>query len=292
MDGRKEKTTMNTLLETFEEQAKASRRECEKQDAEMFGKAKAEERKKADAEARLEKERAILAGMMVDYGRIESELTAAAQAEIESKAITAEQVQAGTVSLDDFLKSGRNAAAIKKQAADETAAKLADVEKMIREKRVRIYQLESEAAKASYNLAFCTMFTPRLRLEKLKQEADLFSRALSPLYEAYMSTGISRKNAEENFLLAEGKGITNIIWDSLTFEEIKNLKFDPRIPANLRPDIDAFLLAADPSENYSGKLVFTGGRPPFEISFNITGGPRVVGGERMAKVLTTSEMDK
>jgi hypothetical protein len=283
---------MNTILETFEETAKANRKECEKQDAEMSAKAKAEERKKADAEARLEKERATLAGMMADYARIEGELTTAAAAEIESKAITAAKVQAGEASVDDFLKSGMNAKAIKKQAAGETAAKLADVMKMIREKRVQIYELESQEAEAAYHVAFSTMFIPRLRLEKLKQEVDLFTKSLNPVYEAYIIAGASSKKAKENFQLTQGYPITNIIWDSLTFEEVKNLKFDPRIPANLIPDIDAFLAKADPDEKYSGKLVHTGGRPPVYISFSETGGPRIVGPGRIATARTTSEMDK
>jgi hypothetical protein len=283
---------METMLEKFEREAAANRKDCEKQDAEMSGKAKAEERKKADLDARLEKERATLASMMSDFRRIEDELTAAAAVEIESKAITAEQVQAGTVSLDEFLKAGKNAAAIKKQAAEETAAKLADVTKLIREKRGQIYKLEFEAAEAGYNLAFCTMFTPRLRLEKLKQEVDLFSRSLNPVFENYMAAGNSQSKAEENFLHAQGKGLTNLIWDSLTFQEIRDLKFDPRIPADLLPDVDAFLSTADPDETYSGKLVFTGGRPPVYISFSEIGGPRIVGGGRIAGTITTGELGK
>ncbi len=92
--------------------------------------------------------------------------------------------------------------------------------------------------------------------------------------------------------MAEGKGLTNLIWDSLTFEEIKNLKFDPRIPADIRPDIDVFLSKADPDEKFSVKVVFTGQRPPWHIQFSEVGGPRIVGGGRMATARTTSEQDK
>jgi hypothetical protein len=265
-----------SILEIFEETEKENRKVCEKVEAENAAKARTEERKLADLEARLEKERGILAGMMADYGRIEGELQTAAAAEIEAKGITAARMKAGEISVDEFLRAGLNAQAIKKQAADETKAKLADVWKMIREKRVEIYRLEDDFAAANYTLGYLTAASPKLRLEKLKEEVESFQRSLNPVAEACMAAGNAAKKAKENFLLAQGKGIFNLIWDNLTFGEIQDLRFDPRIPEALIPEVEGFLLSADPTDHFRGKLVFTGGRPPVEISFSALNYPHVV----------------
>jgi hypothetical protein len=266
-----------SILEIFEETERENRKVCEKVEAENAGKARTEERKLADVQAQLERERGIVAGMMVDYGRIEGELQTAATAEIEAKGITAARMKAGEISVDEFLKAGLSAQAIKKQAADETKAKLADVWKMIREKRVEICRLKMESDKLNYNLAFLIQASPRLRLEKLKQQIGDFERSMNPIANAYMMAQKAAKEAEENFQLTQGIPVKNLIWDSLTFEEISNLRFDPRIPEVLIPEVEKFLINADPSSKYRGKMVFTGNIPAVEIQFSDIGGPRIIG---------------
>ena len=264
---------MNTILETFAETEKANRKECEKMDAENAAKIRTEERKLSDARAQLEKERGIRARLMADYGRVESELQTAATAEIEAKAVTAEKVKRGEVSVDEYLKGGMNQAAIRKQAADETRAKLAGLAKILREKSARIYELETAEAEAVYILAYLTYASPHLRLEKLKQGLQGFERSLNPLAESLMAAGNSRNSAENNLLHAQGKHVFNILWDSISVLEIKDLLFDARIPENLLPQIEEFLSTADPGLNYRGTylaMTDAAGTRPY-ISFTAIG---------------------
>ncbi len=276
-----------TILEIFEETEKENRKVCEKAESENAGKARAEERKLLDIRAQLENQNIILAGMMIDYRRIEGELQTAAAAEISAKSATAEKVKAGEVSVGEFLKVGMNAQAIRKQAAAETKAKLADVAKLIREKRVEIYRLKEEEATTNKNLTYLIQASPRLRLEKLKEEVESFQRSLNPVAEALMAARNVEEKAQIDFRLAQGKrGIDNLIWDDLSFAQIAALRFDPRIEENLIPEIEKFLFTADSNARFRGRYITIIGEAGGNhfIAFDEIGGPRIV--DRSGKITT------
>lgn len=281
---------MNTILETFAETERVNRKLCEETEKENIGKVRAEEKKAADLQAQVERENRILAELLADYRLIEIEFEKAAAVEIEAKSGTFEKAKRGEISAAEFLKSGMTTAAVKKQAFDETKLKLADVAKLIREKKTEVFGLENELAEANYRLAYLTAASPRLRLEKLKLELESFTRSMNPINEACMAAQKAAQEAKEDFQLCGGAPAKNLIWDSLSYSQIQALRFDPRVPEFLVHEVEEFLFTADVDGKFSGKLVFTGERPPWYIQFRDLGGPRVVGSRDRFPNITTSDL--
>jgi len=222
-------TITQTILEQFREREKEIKKECDRLDAEMDKKRKGYEKVQTDALDKITKARAALARMTADYHALGNELEAKAAAEILATAATAEQVKAGTISLDTFMRTGLSPDAIKVKAAEEVRAKLVAAVEIIRAKRHEIIMLELAEAEARQNLIYCMCYPGQTQIKKLEAEIETLKRGVSAVYGGYSGASHDVDRAKNNVSLCEENTIGGLTWASLTYEELKDLRLDPRI---------------------------------------------------------------
>lgn len=218
-----------TILEIFQEGQRKDEDTVQKYADELSKKIKEREKILADVGPELEKERAILTRLKAEYAGIEAELGTAARAEIERSELTKAKVDSGEITIAEFLKAGIFEKEIQAKVKAEVTAKLDGAREIIRAKRARIFDLEFQVAEAKYNIENCTLAIPRRRLELSKQSTEAFERSLAPVYEVFAVATKNYNEAKHSRDLCEDKGIYGMKWESLTYEQLKDLRFDPRI---------------------------------------------------------------
>jgi uncharacterized phage infection (PIP) family protein YhgE len=218
-----------TILEQFREREKEIKKECERLDKEMDKKRQGSEKIQQEKLAELTKARADLDVMKTDYKQLESELENQAKADIEATAITAEKVKAGTASMNEFIRAGLSPDAIKMKAREETRAKLAAAVEIIRAKAAEIFQLELEEAEARQNLIYCMTYPGQTQIKKLRAEIETLERGITAVSNGYPKASADVGAARNNVSLCEEKSIGSLTWDSLTYDELRDLRLDPRI---------------------------------------------------------------
>lgn len=240
-----------TVLETFNETFKANAVEVANLEKQMAARVKDAERTLERTRAELTRERGLFDKLKAEYASLEAGIEGRVRVGLDATEATRAKVEAGEITLDAFLKTGLNEKQLREKARAEAAEALAAGLKLIRAKRARIYELELAEADAVYSIAYATSAAPQLRAEKMKVEAEAFTRALNPIYEARYAAARDREKAEVNNRAAQPKGgVDNIQWENIGLEEIKALMFDPRIKDEWLPSLETFIAGASPDKSY------------------------------------------
>jgi hypothetical protein len=230
----------------------------------------------ARVRADIGREETTLAMLRAEYDSLLAGIEAEVRRGLDATAATRGRVEAGEVTLTEFLKTGLDEKAIRAKATQAAREKLETCASIIRAKRHTIFELEANAAALAYNIAYQAHATPAEELTKKKKEAETLQQALNPLAEGVRLAWLANDRAKDNLRMSEGKRANNLTWDSLTVPEIRDLLFDPRIDAERLPEIEAFLATAEQGATYKGLYVTMtneAGTKPF-IAFTKLGGPR------------------
>jgi len=243
-----------SILEKFREREKEIKAEVEKLDKEMSRKQKEHEKVQADALAKLEKARAALAVMKADYGALESELAAKAKTDLEASEITAAKVKDEKASIRDFFMAGLSGDAIEAKALVEVQAKLKAAVELIRDKAVEIFKLEREEAQARKSAIFCATYPGQTQLKKLKAEIEALEQGIGAVYGGFYQADVDIQRATNNISLTEEKTIGALTFDSLTYDELRDLRLDPRFRDRERfkalSDLEGIIASAKPGKRY------------------------------------------
>jgi hypothetical protein len=239
-----------TILEAFREREAEIKRECEKLDKELSKKRAEQEKIQADALAKLAPARAALAGMKADYSALEARLTAESAAELRETEVTAAKVEAGTVSLKDFLESGLSEKDIKSKARVQANEKLAEGRRLILEKQLEIFRLEAVEAEARENVIYCSCYPGMTQIQKLRAEIEVLERGIAAVNAGSFAATNDKEQAKLNVALSEGRGMSGKSWDLLSVDELKDLRFDPRVQ-RYAGALDAFIEKARPEARYN-----------------------------------------
>ena len=269
-----------SILEIFNETIERDAAEVASRDKEMSASAKEQEKILEHVRADLTKERAIWANLRKEYDGLETAIEVKVRVDLKQMEITEAEVQAGKVTATEYLKTHLSEKDLRFKVRTEVEEKLGAVTELLRKKKTRIYELEDAEATAVRNLAFSAHYAPNLRAEKMKQEAEYFGRVLNPLAEALMAARNAEEKTKINLRLAQGKrGVDNLIWDDLSFAQIADLRFDPRIAESMIFQIEEFLSGADPEARFRGRYITIIGEAGGNhfIAFDDLGGPRIVG---------------
>jgi hypothetical protein len=241
-----------TILEVFQESVKANAAEVSNLEKQMAGRVKDVEKTLERTRADLMRERALFDKLRGEYEALEGNIEAEVRAGLEQTEITKARVDRGEASLDDFLKAGGEPE-LRKRARAAASEKLAEALKLIRAKRAEIYRLEALEAEALLNISYGYVAAPQLRREKMKLEAEAFDRALNPVVGAYTAAVLADEKAKDN-LQACRQAVNNVQWEGVGLDEIRALKFDPRIREEWLDGLEKFIAAADPDKKFNGLL--------------------------------------
>jgi predicted nucleic acid-binding Zn-ribbon protein len=243
-----------TILERFMEREKEIKAECEKLDKEMDKKRREQEHVQADAQAKLEKARAALAVMKADYHALMAELEAKAKADLEVTAITGEKVKEGAATLRQFFEEGLSGNALEQKARAEARAKLAQAVELIRAKAAEIFQLELTESQARKETIFAATFPGQTQVKKLKAEIEMLERGIGEVFTGYFVADTDVERAKADIRLCSGRSIDSVTWDSLTYNELCELRLDPRITNVERfkalDGLEGIIASAKPGERY------------------------------------------
>jgi hypothetical protein len=239
-----------TILEAFQAREKEIKAECDNLDREMDKKRRDHEKIQADALAKLTGAREALAAMKADYLTLESGLAAQAEGELRTTEATAEKVKAGEVSLRNFMEDGLSASAIKAKAQAQANEKLREGRRIILEKALEIFKLEAVEAEARKNIIFCATYPGQTQVKKLKAEVETLERRIGEVFSGYYLATADMDRAKLNVALSEGKSVSGTTWDALSVDELKDLRFDPRVQ-KYAGDLEAFIGTADPAKRFN-----------------------------------------
>jgi hypothetical protein len=239
-----------SILEMFREREKEIKIECEKLDKEMSRKRGEHEKIQADALSKLTPARAALAGMKADYLTLEAELAGQATAELRETEATAAKVQAGTVSLKDFMEGGFSEKKIKASAQATANERLREGRRLILEKATEIFKLEAAEAEARENVIYCSCYPGMTQVQKLKAEIETLERGIAAVNSGYYTATADKERAKLNVALSEGRSISGHSWDALSVDELKGLRFDPRVQA-YAGELEAFIEKARPEARFN-----------------------------------------
>ena len=217
-----------SILEAFREREDEIRKEADALDKELNKKRIEREKDQRNALAKLETARAALAKMKADYGALAVELEAKAAADLRARAVTAEKVERGEASLSEFMASGLSVDEIKTRAAAEVKTKLAEAAKIIRAKAAEIFQLELDEAQARVELVYLSTYPGQNLIARLKTEIGNLDRGLMAILGGYCDAHADRDRSKINLELCADRSLGGLTFDSMTFEELKDLRFDPR----------------------------------------------------------------
>lgn len=252
-----------TILEQFREREKEIKKECDRLDSEYEKKRREQERVRADALAKLTAARAALAVMKADYHALEGELTAKAKADLELSEITGEKVKLGQASIRDFLASGLSLDAIKAKAAEEVRAKMAAAVKLIRDKATEIFNLEAVEAQARKECIFAATFPGQTQIKKLEAEIETLKRGVGQIFGGYYQADRDVERAKADVRLCTGKSIDGVTWDDIGYDELCELRFDPRITNIERfkalDKLEKIIASAKPGKRYYLVMVHANG---------------------------------
>lgn len=255
-----------TILEQFREREKEIKKECDRLDAEMDKKRQGQEKIQRAALDKLTKARAALAVMKADYHALEGELRAKAQADLEASEITGEKVKKGEATIRDFYESGLSPDALTAKAGEETRAKLAAAVKLIRDKATEIFSLEHEEAQARKETIFAASYPGQTQVKKLKAEIETLERGIGAVFGGYYEADIDVEKAKNNVSLCQEKTIGGLVWDSLTYDELCDLRLDPRIRDRERfkalEGLEEIIASAKPGSRYYLTMGLGWGREP------------------------------
>lgn len=235
-----------TILEQFKEREKEIKKEAERLDAEMNGKRKAEERHHDDLLSRLTKKRAAHAAAVREYHVLDDELTAAAmEADAEGAAI-GERVKAGEATLAEII------AAKEREPKARAAAheKLEGAEKIIRALGTEIIGLEKEEAQSRLNLHYCLSYPATTQVQKLKAEVETLERGIGAVLESYTGASYDLERKEGDLRLCSGRFISGMVWNDLSYEELRDVRLDPRLHDRFLPDLEKIIAEARPEARY------------------------------------------
>jgi uncharacterized protein (UPF0335 family) len=240
-----------SILEQFKEREREIKADADKLDKEMSVKQRGYEKAQADALEKLKRERAALDGMKTDYLKIEGELEGKAEAELRDCEMTEKKVKEGTVSLNAFMRAGLGEAELKEKAQAITDEKLAGARRLILEKQLEVFRLEVAEAEARQNVMFCQTYPGMTQVQKLKAEVQTLERSISEIYAGYSRAGFDLEQAKARVALSEDKSISGFVWNELTFDELKDLRFDPRIVPKYEAELEGFIDGADPDVRFN-----------------------------------------
>ena len=262
-----------SVMEVFSETVSKNAAEISAMEKSMTARLKEREGELARVQAELKKEKSLWGKMRDEYSVLEGEIEAEVRRGVKESEIAKEKALSGEVSFTEFSKTHLDEKQIRQRVQAAAGEKFSAGAELLRRKSARLYELEAQEAALAYEIAFAVHSAPSLRLAQLKREAEDFQRFLNPLANGLYHASKVNEEAKQNLCHVQKGHVFNILWDSLTVPEIKNLLFDARIPPELRPSIEEFLGGADSALNYSGifKCVvgMEGGSP--YIGFRATG---------------------
>lgn len=239
-----------SILEKFREREEEIKRDAAELDREMSKKRSDRERAQRAALDKLEAQRAALSRMKADYKAIEAEIEKKARVEIESSEVTGEKVKSGGASIREFFNSGLNADAITARAHKEAEAKLAEPMKLIRDKALEIFNLELEEAQARREIVFCATYPGQSQVARLKAEIQMLEKGIASVLGDYSQAAADVDRAKRDVLLCSNGSPSGVSFDSLTFEELKDLRFDPRFTERFRDQLENCISSASADHRY------------------------------------------
>lgn len=239
-----------SILERFREREEEIKREAAELDKEMSKKRADRERAQRAALDKLEATRAALERMKSDYKAIEAEIEKKARVEIEASEVTEAKVKSGEASIREFFKSGLDGDAITARARKEAETKLAESMTLIRGKALEIFNLELEEAQARREIVFCATYPGQSQIARLKAEVQALEQGVAAVLCGYSQAVADVDRAKRDVLLCSDGSPSGISFDSLTFEELKDLRFDPRFTERFRDQLEKCISAATAGHRY------------------------------------------
>jgi predicted nucleic acid-binding Zn-ribbon protein len=244
-----------TILEAFREREKEIKKECDRLDAEYGKKRLEQERVQADALGKLEAARGALATMKADYHALKSELEGKAKAELEATEITEQKVKEGKATVRELWASGLSNNALEQKARNEVQEKLTAVVKIIRAKGAEIFDLNVMEAQARKECIFATTFPGQTQVKKLEAELEVLRRGIGEVFGGYYLADVDIERAKADARLCSGRSIDSVTWDDIGYDELCDLRLDPRITNTEHfkalDGLEEIITAAKPGKRYS-----------------------------------------
>jgi hypothetical protein len=126
--------------------------------------------------------------------------------------------------------------------------------KLIRDKEAEIFQLEFEEAEARMNVIYCATYPGQSQIVRLKEEIKTLEQGVSAVLYGYPKAGADRDAAKNSVSLCQEKTIGGLTWDSLSYDDLRDLRLDPRIMDRERfkalAGLEEIIASAKPGSRY------------------------------------------
>lgn len=169
-----------------------------------------------------------IAGMKADYLKILDETTAEAAAEIEGEAVTKADLEAGRVSINEFLKVGKKKETIAHEARLAGLKKMSAVRDSVRSLGLKQYELAAKIADLGEKISrefsiVAENFWHRLDgLKRVLETQGIFSSGI-------LTTHAAKKESDNDLAMARsGSAIySGKFWKCRSVQDVRALTLDP-----------------------------------------------------------------
>jgi outer membrane murein-binding lipoprotein Lpp len=236
---------LETILGNYRDRERKVKADCDAHDKLLKEKTRAREKELEAIADDLRPKRTVLAVMTADYKHLEAELTAAARARDTDAAAIGERVKTGQAAIAEIL----SAKGCERKARIEATEKLADAARLIRTLAAEIYRLEFQEAAAKERIYAYQSYPAELQVQKLLAEIDTLRVGIASVQGGGSKARFDLDRAKDNVDLCAGKfALSGMVWPNLSYEEMCDVRLDPRLPDAYLPELEKILAEIKPGD--------------------------------------------